>query len=69
MTEPQEEYYTSEQVGKMLQLAPESVVRLARQGKIPAVKVGGSWRFNKEEIARFLETQRNAYFNQQNKES
>jgi excisionase family DNA binding protein len=59
--EKEADYYTPSQVAEKLQLEAESVTRLLRQGKLPGYKVGGAWRINKAEFARFMETQRNAY--------
>jgi excisionase family DNA binding protein len=47
----------------ILQFRPESVTRLLRQGKLPGYKVGGTWRINKGEFARYMKSQRNAYPN------
>lgn len=55
------EYYTPEEVAEMLTIAPESVARLLRQGKMPGYKFGGSWRIDKQEFARYREAQRNKY--------
>ena len=64
LTMVEQEYYTPEQVAVMLQLKPESVTKLLRQGKLPGVKVAGVWRINKEEFARYMEAQRNTYPNE-----
>ncbi len=44
------ETYTVEEVAKALKLHPYTVRRLVREGKIPAFKVGGQWRFSKNQI-------------------
>ena len=44
------EAYTSEEVAQYLKLHPYTVRRLAREKKIPAFRVGGQWRFRKDEI-------------------
>lgn len=44
------ETYTVEEVAKALKLHPYTVRRLVREGKIPAFKVGGQWRFSKTQI-------------------
>jgi excisionase family DNA binding protein len=41
-------------VAKYLDVAPVTVYRLLAKEKIPARKVGGQWRFVKEEIERWL---------------
>lgn len=43
-----EEYLTTEQVAKYLQVKPLAVYQRARTNKIPAVKIGRIWRFNIE---------------------
>lgn len=55
------DYYTPEEVGALLDIKPESVTRLLRQGKMPGYKFGGSWRIDKEEFARYRKAQRNKY--------
>ena len=44
------ETYTVEEVAHALKLHPYTIRRLSREGKIPAFKFGGQWRFNKEKI-------------------
>ena len=44
------EAYTAEDVAQYLKLHPYTVRRLAREKKIPAFRVGGQWRFRKDEI-------------------
>ena len=48
------ETYTAEDVAQHLKLHPYTVRRLAREKKIPAFRVGGQWRFRKDEIDRWL---------------
>jgi len=45
--------YLVEEVSKYLRIHPYTVRRLARERKIPAFKVGGQWRFDDEEIAKW----------------
>ena len=47
------EVYTAEDVAQYLKLHPYTVRRLAREKKIPAFRVGGQWRFRKDEIDRW----------------
>ena len=49
-----DEVLNAEQAADLLKFHVEYVRELARQGKIPAVKVGGSWRFVREEIINWL---------------
>jgi len=39
---------TLAEVAKMLRLSPLQVKKMAQTGQIPAVKVEGQWRFNKD---------------------
>jgi len=47
---PQKEILTAEEVAKYLRIHPYTVKRLARTGKLPGFKVGGQWRFRKDDI-------------------
>jgi excisionase family DNA binding protein len=47
------EAYTAEEIAKYLKLHPYTIRRLAREKKIPAFRVGGQWRFRKDEIDRW----------------
>ena len=42
--------YLVEEVSEYLRIHPYTTRRLAREGKIPAFKAGGQWRFDVEEI-------------------
>jgi excisionase family DNA binding protein len=42
------------EVAQHLGLAPVSVYRLVRRGRLPAARVGGRWRFAPDEIAAWL---------------
>ena len=48
------ETLTPLEVAKSLKLHPFTVARLAREGKIPAFKVGGVWRFKKDEFEQWI---------------
>jgi excisionase family DNA binding protein len=45
---------TAAQVAKMLKLRVETVYRHARLGRLPAIRVGGAWRFSEDELRRWL---------------
>ena len=47
------EAYTAEEISKYLKLHPYTIRRLAREKKIPAFRVGGPWRFRKDDIDRW----------------
>lgn len=48
------EVLTPEQAGELLQYHPKTVMRLAREGRIPGRKVGGQWRFSREALLAWL---------------
>ncbi|MDP2916831.1 MAG: response regulator [Dehalococcoidia bacterium] len=48
------ELLTGQELAKYLKLNPVTVVRKAARGEIPAIKVGRQFRFNKEQIDRWL---------------
>ena len=52
------ETFTPNDLAKILNLHPFTVTRLAREGKIPAFKVGGVWRFRKDEFENWITAQR-----------
>ena len=41
-------YLSVEEVASGFGLAPTTIYRLARQGKLPGLKVGFKWRFNED---------------------
>lgn len=49
---------TPNEVADLLQLARKTVVRMARDGRIPCVRIGRVLRFDHEEIDRWLRDQR-----------
>ena len=52
------ETYTVEEVAEALKIHPYTVRRLSREGKIPAFKFGGQWRFKKDDIENMVSTNR-----------
>lgn len=48
------EIFTIKEVAAYLKLAEKTSYRLASEGKLPGFKVGGSWRFRKSEIDRWI---------------
>lgn len=44
------ESYTVGQIADYLKLHPYTIRRLAREGKVPAFRAGGQWRFRQDEI-------------------
>ena len=45
---------TIEEAAQYLRFHPSTVYRLARLGKLPAVKVGKQWRLDRETLERWL---------------
>ena len=54
-----DEILTLKEVAQYLKLAEKTAYRLAAEGKLPGFKVGGSWRFKKEDIEHWIEQQKN----------
>ena len=52
-----DEIFTIKEVANYLKLAEKTAYRLASEGKLPGFKVGGSWRFRKNKIDRWIREQ------------
>lgn len=50
---------TMKEVAEYLKLNEKTAYRLTSEGKLPAFKVGGSWRFQKSEIDQWIKGQSN----------
>ncbi len=50
---------TVKEVAEYLKVNDRTVYRMAAAGKIPAFKVGSSWRFKQTEIEKWIEKQSN----------
>ena len=48
------ELLTTREVANYLKLRPETVLRGVKKGEIPAIKVGGHFRFDKKQIDEWL---------------
>ncbi len=46
----QEQFLTVRELAEMLRLGERTLYRLANSGGIPAFKIGGSWRFRRQDI-------------------
>ena len=53
------ELLTPNELSRILKLHPFTVTRLARESKLPGFKVGGSWRFRKDQFERWVEQETN----------
>ncbi|WP_133012440.1 methylation-associated defense system helix-turn-helix domain-containing protein MAD1 [Marinomonas flavescens] len=49
---------TLREVAAYLKLAEKTAYRLASEGKLPGFKVGGSWRFKREDLEAWIEKQK-----------
>ncbi len=54
-----EQIMTVQDVASYLKLNERTVYRMAMSVKIPAFKVGASWRFKREDIEKWIEEQKN----------
>jgi len=50
-----EEILKVKDLAKYLKMDEHTVYRLARKGILPAVKIGGEWRFRKDLVDRWIE--------------
>ena len=53
-----DEILTLKEVAEYLKLADKTAYRLAAEGKLPGFKVGGSWRFKREDVLAWIEEQK-----------
>lgn len=49
---------TLKEVAAYLKLAEKTAYRLTSEGKLPGFKVGGSWRFKREDLEIWIEGQK-----------
>ena len=50
-----DEILTLKEVAEYLKLAEKTAYRLAAEGKLPGFKVGGSWRFKRADVEKWIE--------------
>ncbi|SFM24754.1 helix-turn-helix domain-containing protein [Pelosinus propionicus] len=48
-------YVQVQRIAELLQIPESSIRRLAREHKIPAVKLGNLWRFDEAKVLKYLE--------------
>ncbi len=53
-----EDILTIKEVAEYLKVTERTLYRLAQEGKIPAFKVGASWRFKRADIDAWIEAQK-----------
>ena len=51
---------TVHDVARYLNVDPKTVYRMVNRGDLPGFKVGGSWRFQKEDLDAWIEQQKEA---------
>ena len=51
------ELWTVKDVAQYLKLQPETIRNMARKGDLPAIKLSRMWRFSKDEVELWLESQ------------
>jgi len=61
-----EDILTIKEVADYLKVTERTLYRLAQEGKIPAFKVGGSWRFRRDDLDHWIREQTR---NQEDEES
>lgn len=49
---------TLKELATYLKLAEKTAYRLAADGKLPGFKVGGSWRFKREDLEVWIDSQK-----------
>ena len=54
---PKTDIFMIKDVAEYLKVTERTIYRLAAAKKIPAFKVGGSWRFSKSDIETWIKTQ------------
>lgn len=59
MKDQTDEIFTLDEVAAYLKVGKRTVYRLAAAKKIPAFKVGGTWRFRKADIDSWIAAQSN----------
>ena len=61
-----DEILTLKEVAVYLKLAEKTAYRLAAEGKLPGFKVGGSWRFKRDDIVAWIADNTTGKKNQKN---
>lgn len=52
-----DEILTIREVAAFLKVTERTIYRLAAEGQIPSFKVGGSWRFQRSDLLRWMKDQ------------
>jgi excisionase family DNA binding protein len=51
------ELLTIKEIGDLLRLHPSTIYKLTKKGKIPSFRVGSEWRFQRDQIERWMAEQ------------
>jgi excisionase family DNA binding protein len=51
------EILTIKEIGDLLRLHPSTIYKLTKKGKIPSFRVGSEWRFQRDQIERWMAEQ------------
>ena len=54
MADPEGEILTLDEVAAYLKAGKRTVYRLAAEGKLPAFKLGGTWRFRRSDLDEWI---------------
>jgi excisionase family DNA binding protein len=55
--ELEEAFFTVQELAQYLRMKPITIYKHASKGKLPAFKVGATWRFKKSSIDKWIEKQ------------
>jgi excisionase family DNA binding protein len=58
---PESQILTVSELAAYLRVHPSTIYRLLKAHQLPAFRIGSDWRFNVEEISRWLETVQRSY--------
>ncbi len=61
------EIMTAKEVAQYLSIHPLTVHKYAREGKIPAFKIGTDWRFHKKSLEKWIHQKSTFTFKQSNR--
>ncbi|MDQ2716276.1 MAG: helix-turn-helix domain-containing protein [Chloroflexota bacterium] len=62
------EILDADEVAELLRLNEQTVKRLANRGELPGFKVGGRWRFKRQDIENYIEEQKRRYVDRKDEE-
>lgn len=54
------EIMTLQQVAEYLKFSKDKVYQMANAGRIPAIKIGKQWRFDKNDLEKWIDKHKNA---------